>query len=205
MVKVNEIVRRTLADAALVDERRWNNLADIAFASQCSVSAVHAATRHLVHIGAIQKYGRGGLSVLDPERVTTTLAAERSLRRDTVARTTKKAAEQLISKLERYALGGTVAAVHHLGGTNTVADLGQRLIYVPARITLHDLPPSDEALIVGMDAVAEKTWRTGYSSLAQTYADLFAQPGWQAAEFRRALWRHLFATDDWSQTENDIA
>ncbi len=204
-MRVNEVVRRTLADAALRGERRWDNLADIAFASQCSVSSVHMATRHFLHIGAIQKYGRGGLSVLDPERVTTTLAVERDLRRDTLMTTTRAAAETMIAGLEVYALGGTMAAVHHLGGNNTVADQGRRLIYVPLNTKLDELPSGNEVLVVGMDPVAEKTWRNGYSSLAQTYADLFAQPGWQASEFRRALWRHLFEIDDWSTAEHKDA
>ena len=52
-----------------------------------------------------------------------------------------------------------------------------------------------------MDAAAERSWTTGYTSLAQTYADLFAQPGWQASEFRRALWRKHFDVDDWSQRD----
>ena len=39
------------------------------------------------------------------------------------------------------------------------------------------------------------------SLAAQTYADLFAQPGWQASEFRRALWRKHFDVDDWSQRD----
>lgn len=204
-MKVNEIVHRTLADAALRGDRRWDNLADIAFASQCSVSAVHAATRKLITIGAIQKYGRGGLSVLDPERVTTMLAVERDLQRDSIAATTKTAAEDLIARLDGYALGGSLAAVHYLGGTNTVADHGQRLIYVPKRTQLNELPSGHEVLILAMDAVAEKAWRNGYTSLAQTYADLFAQAGWQASEFRRALWRRLFEIDDWSRAEHDHA
>ncbi|WP_308465614.1 hypothetical protein [Rathayibacter soli] len=204
-MKVNEIVRRTLADAALRGDRRWANLADIAHASKCSVASAHVATRHLVQIGAMQTYGRGGLSVLDPERVTTVLAVERNLRRDTLTTTTRAGAEALIAGLEIYALGGTTAAVHYLGGRNTVADLGQRLVYAPAEEDLSELPTGDDVRVVSMDAVARSDWRDGYSSLAQTYADLFAQPGWQASEFRRALWRKLFDIDDWSRAEQDIA
>lgn len=49
-----------------------------------------------------------------------------------------------------------------------------------------------------MDERAAKTW-TGYSSVAQTYADLFATPGWQASEFRKAL-RDRFVRDrEWEQ------
>jgi hypothetical protein len=202
-VRVGEIVRRTLADSALRGERRWANLADIAFAAQCSVPAVYKSTRHLVDIGAIQKHGRGGLSILDPERVTNVLAAERDLRADTLTTTTREAAQELVAGLEIYAVGGSSAAVHHLGGRNNVADLGKRIVYVPATTSISKLPSGDEIALVIMDEVAQHTWRDGYSSLAQTYADLFAQPGWQASEFRRALWRHLFEIDDWSRAENE--
>lgn len=202
-MQVNEIVRRTLADSALRGDRRWSNLADIAFAARCSVPAVHKATRHLVDIGAIKTHGGGGLSVLDPERITTFLAAERNLRKDTLGQTTLAAAQGLIDGLDFYAIGGTAAAVHYLGERNTVADLGRRIIYVPTTTTIGDLPPGDEVILVETDDVAQRTWRDGYSSLAQTYADLFAQPGWQASEFRRALWRQLFQTDDWSKPEHE--
>ena len=169
-MKVNEIVRRTLADAALRGERRWNNLADIAFASRCSVTSVHAATRRLLNIGALQKFGRGGLSVIDPERVTTTLAVERNLQRDTLATTTRDAAQRLLSTLDVYALGGTIAAIHHLGGQNTVADPGQRLVYVPTCSATEELPLGDEVLIPRMDDVAQDAWRDGYASIAGALA-----------------------------------
>lgn len=200
-MKVVEIVRRTLADAALLGERRWASLGDIAFAARCSTAAVYQATRHLTEIGAIKKYGRGGLSVTDPERLVMTLAAGRTLQRDLLASTTLDGAQNLISACDRYALGGADAAVHHLGGPNTVADKGRRLIYVPSGTSIGGLPQGPDVLILPLDAPAERDWTAGYSSAAQTYADLFAQPGWQATEFRRALWRKLFAMDDWSAAE----
>lgn len=51
------------------------------------------------------------------------------------------------------------------------------------------------------DARDLRAWADGYTSKAQTYADLFTQPGWQASEFRRALWRAWFAVDDWARAE----
>ncbi|MDP3972449.1 MAG: hypothetical protein Q8P61_06035 [Candidatus Nanopelagicales bacterium] len=201
VMKIVDLVRRTLADAALVGNRRWASQGDIAFAARCSVAAVYQATRHLSEIGAIHKYGQGGLSVTDPERVVTTLAASRTLRRDVLASTSLDGAQHLISTCDAYALGGTDAALHHLGGPNTVADKGQRLIYVPPGTGLDELPDGSDVLVLPLDAPAARDWKDGFSSPAQTFADLFALPGWQATEFRRALWRKLFAVDDWSNAE----
>lgn len=197
-MKVVDIVRRTIADAALRGERRWASQADIAFAARCSVAAVYQATRHLSEIGAIHKYGGGGLSVTDPERIVTALAASRTLRRDLLVSTTLDGAQHMIGTCGVYALGGTDAAVNHLGGPNTIADKGQRLLYVPPDTRIDDVPAGEDVLVLPLDAPAARDWTDGYSSVAQTYADLFAQPGWQATEFRRALWRKLFEVDDWS-------
>jgi len=53
--------------------------------------------------------------------------------------------------------------------------------------------------VVRMDARAQRDWTDGFTSLAQTYADLFASPGWQAEPFRRALWAQLFSAPDQDQ------
>ncbi|MGD8195251.1 hypothetical protein ACEXQB_012250 [Herbiconiux sp. P18] len=181
----------------------------MAHASRCSVGNAFKATRHLVDIGAVSTLSRGGLSVLDPERVVAVLAAERRLANDTVAMVSRSSMPDLLGSLPLYALGGTDAAIHHLGGRNTIADRGQRLLYIPEKdadkVQPHDADPDlgdeETVRIVVMDEVAQRAWASGYASFAQTYADLFSQPGWQAAEFRRALWRTAFEVDDWSQSE----
>jgi hypothetical protein len=76
--------------------------------------------------------------------------------------------------------------VRYLGGRNTVADHGPAIPYVPATVQVAGLPGGDEALVLTADLRTLDLWRDGYTSPAQTYADLFAQPGWQASEFRRA-------------------
>jgi hypothetical protein len=101
-----------------------------------------------------------------------------------------------------YALSGTSAAVHHLGGQNTVADLGQRLLYKTHDIFQRDFPESDEVIILKQDPLAARTWRSGHASLAQTFEDLWASPGWQSAEFLRAPKTKLFAQADWEQGVN---
>ncbi|MDY7555286.1 hypothetical protein [Cryobacterium sp. 10C3] len=114
--------------------------------------------------------------------------------------TTLPAAQTLLDDVEEaYALSGSSAAVHHLGGRNTVADLGRRIVYTARALSQADFPVGDEVIILSEDPLAARTWKSGYASLAQTYADLWASPGWQAAEFTRALKAKLFADADWEQ------
>src|SRR5690606_25881595 len=100
-----------------------------------------------------------------------------------------------------FAIAGARAAQHHVGGQNTVADHAPAIIYVPDDTDLRTLPPGDGGLVLTADSRTLNEWADGYTSRAQTYADLFAQPGWQASEFRRALWRAWSAVDDWSGAE----
>ena len=46
----------------------------------------------------------------------------------------------------------------------------------------------EEVRVVRIDPRAQRNWTNGFTSLAQTYADLFASPGRSADELRRALW-----------------
>jgi hypothetical protein len=86
--------------------------------------------------------------------------------------------------------------VHYLGGRNTVSDLGRRIVYTTRPLSQADFPEADEVIILAEDPLAAATWKSGYASLAQTYADLWASPGWQAAEFIRALKAKLFSHAD---------
>lgn len=81
----------------------------------------------------------------------------------------------------------------------TVADLGRRIVYTTRTVSQADFPTGDEVIIFTEDQAAARKWRSGYASLAQTYADLWASPGWQAAEFTRALKASLFTDADWEQ------
>ncbi|MGA1829287.1 hypothetical protein [Microbacterium sp.] len=72
------------------------------------------------------------------------------------------------------------------------------LVYLPPTVDLNGLPQSDEVRVLAMDKRAMKTW-DGYSSVAQTYADLFATPGWQASEFRTALRERFVPAREWNQ------
>lgn len=202
-MKTNELVWRTLADAALAGRREWPDLGALAAAVDAPVSSTHQALGRLVDIGAVQTRRRGGVIVISPEKVVLTMAANRNLIRDTVAMTTLNAAQSLTNEHpSAVAFGGTDAAVHWLGGVNTIADKGVRLIYADTDVA-QGLAEGDEVRVVSRDRVAARAWRDGFSSVAQTYADLFAMPGWQASEFRVALHSRLFDRADWEQPSED--
>ncbi len=199
-MKGNELVWRSIADAALRGKREWANLGDLAHDAGVPVSTTHLAIQRLSEIGAIRRYGGGGLSAINPEKIVTMLAAARRLERDTLAVSTVDAVAVFLDQTDiAYALGGPDAAVEHLSGTNTIADRGTRIVYVPAGTDVRMLPAGDEVIVLAMAPRAAREWTNGYSSAAQTYADLFALPGWQAEEFRRALYTKLFSLHDWEQ------
>ena len=195
-----EIVWRTLADAALEGQRDWNSIGGIADAASVAPSTTHQALGRLVDIGAVRPNSRRGYTVVSPEKLLEAFAAHRHLRADTMVSTTLSAAQELLDDAEvSYALSGSSAAVHYLGGRNTVADLGRRIVYTTRPLSQADFPEGDEVIILTEDPLAARTWKSGYASLAQTYADLWASPGWQAAEFTRALKAKLFVDADWKQ------
>ncbi len=195
-----EIVWRTLADAALEGQRDWNSIGDIADAASVAPSTTHQALGRLVDIGAVRANARRGYTVVSPVKLLEAFAAHRNLRADTMASTTLAAAQALLDDPEvDYALSGSTAAVHYLGGRNTVADLGRRIVYTTRPLAQSEFLAGSEVIILTQDSLAARTWRTGYASLAQTYADLWASPGWQAAEFTRALKAKLFTDADWDQ------
>lgn len=141
-----------------------------------------------------------------PEKVLIMLSAYRNLKQDTIASTTLSAGQMLAETApSAVTFGGTDAAVHWLGGTNTVADKGMRLLYVDPDASVSALPAGSEVQLVTRDDAAARSWRSGYSSVAQTYADLFALPGWQASEFRAALHERLFTGADWDQERGAYA
>ncbi len=199
MLRETDAVWRVLVDAALDGRRAWKNTGDLAWEAGVGEKLAYKALTRPIQIGAVTRHPAGGFSVTDPERVLTLFAAARSLRAAT--RTQFDAAQKLAADTEKYAIGGTRAAVQHLGGLNTIADHAPAILYLPMSVALDDLPPGEEALVLAVESKTLDEWRSGFTSAAQTYADLFAQPGWQASEFRRALWRAWFSVDDWSRAE----
>lgn len=201
-MRETDAVWRTLADAALAGRREWRNTGDLAWEAGVGEKITYKALTRPVSIGAVARHPGGGFSVTDPERITTLLAAARSLQ--TAHHTTFVAAKELVAHAPEYAISGTRAAAHHLGGRKVIADHAAAIMYVPSNVDISALPRGDGALVFTAEPHTLSTWRDGFTSRAQTYADLFAQPGWQASEFRRALWRAWFAVDDWARAEERV-
>jgi DNA-binding transcriptional regulator YhcF (GntR family) len=202
-MKQKEIVWRTLADAALDHKRNWSSVREIADAAHTSPDTTYQGLARLVDIGAIRANTSSGFAIVSVSKLLEAFAAARSFKADIQCSTTLEAAQQLIKEESfPYALGGTDAAVHYLGGTNTVSDLGRRIIYTPLRAELKNLPAGDDVIFLIQDELAARQWREGFASVAQTYADLWASPGWQSAEFLIALKAKLVLSANWEQVDN---
>jgi hypothetical protein len=198
-MRATDAILRTLVDRALLGERAWKNVSDLAWAAHVGQKLAYKALARPTEIGAITRLPGGGFSVTDPERVLALFSARRSLA--SARRTTLEAAQSLVTSADAYAIGGTRAAAHHLGGSNTIADHAPAIVYLPSHVAFDGLPRGDGAMVFEVDDRQLQDWPDGYTSPAHTYADLFAQPGWQASAFRRELWRLWFAVDDWARRE----
>ncbi len=197
-MKGNELVWRSLADRALQGERTWSSVGDLAYDAGVPSTTAYLALERLESNGSIDRYSRGGLAVVSIDKVLTMLCAWRNLKRDTLATTTLDAIRPLLDTARGpYALGGPDAANTLLNG-RAVADFREHIVYLPDSADLNELPEGDEVRVLLMDSRAMKTWN-GYSSLAQTYADLFATPGWVASEFRMALRDNFIRDREWDQ------
>lgn len=217
-VKKNELVWRELVDSALGEgRRRWSNIDDLAFRAGVAPATASYALRRLIEIGAIRQHP-AGFTVVNPGKVLTLLCAARSIMTDAHAVVTLP-----IDDLRRllasstsagFIVGGSGAAVELLGGVNTVSDYSEHLYYLrddrTASVVDEMLRRMDVARHTGYgrnrgnvtflltDSRAARVWRE-HTSFAQTYADLFATPGWQASEFRLALHEKFLGKRDWDQ------
>lgn len=197
-MKKNEIVWRTLADAAIRGQRHWSGLNELVSRSEVTKPTVYQALSRLFDLGVVRQERRG-FTVTQVAKLLDLIAAHRNLSRDVLARTTLQTAQALIERHPgKFVLGGPTAAIHHLGGRNTVATPGTRIIYTKAN-DLGDLPPGEDVVIVRIDQTAMDQWRDGFASPTQTYADLWNLPGWQASEFATALRRELVPDQEWDQ------
>ncbi len=197
-MKGNELVWRALADRALEGQRTWQNVADLAYEAGVPSTTAYLALERLESNGTVDRYSRGGLAVISIDKLLTMLCAWRNLERDTLAWTSRDAIAPLLDATRGpSALGGPDAANALLNG-RAVADFREYIVYLPASADLAGLPAGTEVRVLSMDKRAARTWN-GYSSLAQTYADLFATPGWQASEFRKALRDRFVREREWDQ------
>lgn len=203
-MKGNELVWRSLADHALNGERTWSNVGDLAYDAGVPATTAYLALERLQVNGTVERYRPGGFSVVSIEKLLTMLCAWRNLDRDTIIRTTRTTIEPFLNSARGpYALGGPDAANNLLGG-HAVSGFHEHIVYLPGtgevRAELVQLTPELEGdvRVLAMDKRAMRMWN-GYSSLAQTYADLFATPGWQASEFRNALRERFVRAREWDQ------
>jgi hypothetical protein len=171
----------------------------------------------LIEIGGIQQHS-AGFTVVNPEKVLTHLCAARSVMTDAraIVSLPPEDFQSLLAAHDPAGLirGGCDAAVELLGGVNTVSDFSEHLLYLrddqaahatdeqlqrlePPRHTGYGRNRGNATFIVA-DPRAARAWRT-HTSFAQTYADLFATPGWQASEFRIALHEKYLGKRDWDQ------
>lgn len=87
-MKSNELVWRTILDAAMAGQRKRESIAVAAFKAGVPVTTAHLACRKLYGVGAITKHSSGGFSTLSPDKVLTAASAWRNLSRDTITYTT---------------------------------------------------------------------------------------------------------------------
>lgn len=133
-----DVALRTLVDRALAGFRSWRSAAPLAHEAGVGDKITYKLLARVASIGAITRHRGGGFSVTDTERLTMILAARRTLK--PARHTTLEAAQALAGTVAQYAIGGTRAAAHHLGGPNTVATHGAAILYVPEGVDLDDLP-----------------------------------------------------------------
>lgn len=217
-MKKNELVWRELVDTAVSQgRRRWDNIDDLAFRSGVATATAAYALRRLIEIGAIRQH-HAGFTVVNPGKVLTLLCAARSIVSDARAVVTVDPDDlrRMLALLasDGFIAGGATAAVDLLGGVNTVSDYSEHLYYVrdeQTAATLDDMLRRMEisrhtgfgrdrgnVTFLTADPRAARIWQR-HTSFAQTYADLFATPGWQASEFRLALYEKFLSARDWDQ------
>jgi len=197
-----ELVWRTLFDRAHSGQRRWPSLEELSYYAGVPKTTTHRVVHRLSEIGAVAALLGGGFSVTSPDKILTLMCAARDLDADTIRVTTVSAVDRFLSRHKGpYALGGPDAAVAHLPRKeNTVAHFSRRLLYLPPETaTSLDSVAGGDVTVLHLDERASVEWVDGFSSLGQTYADLFAMPGWQASEFRYALRDAHFAGRDWEE------
>lgn len=217
-VKKNALIWRELVDAAVMrQERRWDSIDDLAFRAGVLSSTAYYGLRRLIDVGAIRQH-HAGFTVVNPAKVLTFLCAARSITADALASVTmdeREIGEVQLAMDGALIPGGAEAAVELLGGVNTVSDYSDRIFYVRGEdasgYLVETLKKMDvkqhfdrtrsrgNVSFITADARAARNWLR-HTSFGQTYADLFATPGWQASEFRLALHDRFLGERDWDQS-----
>ncbi|MGH9071400.1 MAG: hypothetical protein ACRDX8_09635 [Acidimicrobiales bacterium] len=199
--KTEMVWRHLLVGAYEWGHRRYASITEVAEELEMGLSTVHQALSRPVGMGAVV-VGGTGLRVLDPARLCLVFAARRELAKDMVAEhhlaMDAASVEAALADTDAI-LGGFGAGLAHLGA-NTIASYDTVIAYCAPgqRLALPQAPV--EAGVPGARGpmtrliVAEADPMLGLyadglavTPLAQTYADLFNLPGWQATRFTAAL------------------
>lgn len=147
---------------------------------------------------------------MNPQKALVSLCAARSIKSDTLAAVTLAPSnlDRVREVLGRsIILGGAAAAVElsdnsehvfYLRDDDAVAIVTKMLDEMGAGHHDGSRYSPGNVVFLPTDKRAARTWR-GHTSFAQTYADLFVTPGWQASEFRLALQEKFLGGRDWDR------
>jgi hypothetical protein len=181
-------VLRYLADRALDPAgRTWASVDAVTAAVNAPRSTVGRVMRHLKSIGAADRLpGSGAFEICAPERVVDLYKARWNRSQHFLGYAPEATIARLISD-RRAVWGGCRAGTYHLDGV-PAAGFSELTAYLGTidDVTLNNKQFANCVTVYwwGSDRIPG----TGYASLTQTIAELFATPGWQADEFYRSLY-----------------
>ena len=186
MITKGEVVLRELLVAAAAGRTRWTGFDELSRVTSVARTTVFQALARAVRIGAVPKRARGGFSVVAPQKLKVLLCAARSPERDLIGYLDSDEVAQYRSSL---ILSGPDAVTELIGGLNTIGSLGVRTMYATGSLpALHQNGHEHAVRVLQPDPrLIELTQETGIASIPTVQTDLFATPGWQAAEFAHAL------------------
>jgi hypothetical protein len=187
-MKEYDRVLRYLADRALHPAgRTWDSVDAVTAAVNAPRATVGRVMQHLESIGAADRLpGSGAFEICAPERVVDLYKARWNRSQHFLGYAPEAAVTKLVSN-HKAVWGGCRAGTYHLNGI-PAAGFSELTAYLSSAddTTLNDEPFANCVTVYWWGP--ETIPGTGYASLTQTVAELFATPGWQADEFYRSLY-----------------
>jgi len=185
MLTKQERVWRHLLASGEQGRWRWPNLAALGSELGIATSTVHRALAYPTEIGAVTIEPLGGFTVSDAGRLLLYWAAHRNLRKDITRkfRTSLPVLEvtRILSEpADAPVLGGFTALVTAMG-KNTIADYTTVMVYGQPEGIPEDRAGKTEVIVLQPDPLLGNYGH--FTTLAQSWADLFNLPGWQSSRF----------------------
>lgn len=193
MLTKQERVWRHLLASGEQGRWRWPGLAALGSELGIATSTIHRALAYPTEIGAVTVEPSGGFTVSDAGRLLLYWAAHRNLRKDItrkfrtalpvleVTRIISEAAgSESASRPAPPVLGGFSALVTAMG-KNTIADYTTVMVYGEPEGIPEDRAGDTEVIVLQPDPLLGNYGR--FTTLAQSWADLFNLPGWQSSRF----------------------